>query len=492
MRQANDEWWKKFWNASGVSIPSEPEIEKFWYGSHYLMACCCEAGKIAPGLFGNWVTVNQPAWAGDFHLNYNYQAPWWAVYSSNHVELAEPFDQPILDYIPTAKKHAQELLNCRGVYGKVGIGPMGYESSRMFHPDGTEDNEAPFWGQKSNCAYAAVNMLMRFYSTWDADYAKRCLLPYLSEVADFWEDYLKYEDGRYVSYNDCIHENVYAGRKVFDWAKNAPDYSDDFNPILSLGLIRMVFRGMLDVSDFLGINGEKKEKWEHILAHIADFPTQERDGMTVFRYTERGMDWCDSNSLGVQHIFPVGAIGLGTEEGLLKIAQDTITALGRWSDYNAFPTFFSAAVRVGYDPAIVLEKFREQFMNHSFPNYFIFYGGGGIECCSGVPGCINEMLLQSHENVLRFFPVWEKNKDASFTQLRGYGAFIVSARLKDGEIGGIEIVSEKGRPCAVLCPWEKGMKVICEGEEIPCKTEEMRDGVVYRFDTQPGAKYIIA
>lgn len=492
MREKNGQWWSDFWSKSSVSIPSEPEIEKFWYGSHYLMACCCEQGKIAPGLFGNWVTVNKPAWAGDFHLNYNYQAPWWGVYSSNHVELSEPFDQPILDYIPTAQRHARELLACRGVYGKVGIGPMGYESSRMFRPDGTEDHTAPFWGQKSNAAYASVNMLMRFYSTWDATYARECVLPYLQEVALFWEDYLKFEDGRYVSYNDCIHENVYDGRYVFDWAKGAKDYGDDFNPIVSLGLIRMVFRGMLDVCGFLGIHEEKREKWEHILSHIAEYPTQERDGKTVFRYTERGMAWADGNSLGVQHIFPVGGVGLGSDEELLTVARNTVSAMGRWADYNAFPTFYAVAARVGYDPEVILTRLKEQIMEHSFPNYFIFYGGGGIECCSGVPGCVNEMLLQSHENVLRFFPVWEKSRDVAFENLRGYGAFLVSAALKDGKIGGIEITSEKGRPCAVLCPWEGGMTVSQNGRTVVCETEQTKDGVVYRFPTEPGAKYILS
>lgn len=494
LRVQNDQWWETFWNASGVSIPSEPEIEKFWFGSHYLMACCCEPGKTAPGSWGNWTTVNKPAWAGDFHLNYNYQAPWWGVYSSNRVALSEPFDQPLLDYIPTAKEHARNLLNCRGVYGIVGIGPMGYESSRTFRPDGTEDHVAPFWGQKSNCAYASVNMLMRFYSTWDETYARECVLPYLQEVAAFWEDYLKYEDGRYVIYNDCIHENVYGGREVFDWARNdpAPDYSSDFNPILSLGLVRMVFRGMLDVSDFLGVNADQMEKWEHILSHISAFPTQVREGKTVFRYTERGMSWCDGNSLGIQHIFPAGAIGLSSDTETLTIARDTVSVLNRWSDYNAFPTFFTAAARIGYDPEIILTKFKEQFMTHAFPSYFIFYGGGGIECCSAVPSCINEMLFQSHENVLRFFPVWNKTKDASFEHLRGYGAFIVSAELKDGKIGEIEIISEKGRPCAVLCPWADGMTVFENGRPISCETETVRDGVVYRFPTQPGACYRLA
>ncbi|MGN1346999.1 MAG: glycosyl hydrolase family 95 catalytic domain-containing protein, partial [Eubacteriales bacterium] len=476
-RASHLKWWEDFWNTSGISVPSEEKIEKFWYGSHYLMACCSKTGKFAPGLFGNWITTNQPNWNGDYHLNYNYEAPWWGVYSSNKVSLSDPYDKPLMDYIPQARINARERLANEGIYCKVGIGPMGLESSRMYNSDGTEAIDRPYWGQKSNSAYAAINMIMRFYSTWDKDYAEKYALPYLTEVADFWEDYFVFEDGRYVIYRDCIHESGSDPR--------------DFNPILTLGLLRSVFRALIDISEYLGKCEERREKWNHILTHLSGFPVMERDGRTIFRLTERGYDWCDGNSLAVQHIFPSGAIGLSSDEELLKISRDTVTAMNRWSDYNAFATYYTAAVRVGYDPAVIIENLNRQIDTHSFNNFFIYYGGGGIECCSAVPTCVNEMLFQSHEGVLRFFPVWDKNKDASFDKLRGYGAFVVSAELKNGVIGDIEMFSEKGRPCSVLCPWESGMTVLANGTAISCETKTARDGVVYTFATEAGKSYIL-
>ena len=77
-------------------------------------------------------------------------------------------------------------------------------------------------------------------------------------------------------------------------------------------------------------------------------------------------------------------------------------------------------------------------------------------------------------------------------RLRGYGAFVVSASLKNGVIGEIEIVSEKERPCRVLCPWESGMAVFCGDVPVPCAVESGRSGPVYLFDTEPGALYHLA
>jgi hypothetical protein len=114
---------------------------------------------------------------------------------------------------------------------------------------------------------------------------------------------------------------------------------------------------------------------------------------------------------------------------------------------------YPGAVRVGHDPEDVLAKLRRNLTEWSFPNLMIFSGGGGIENCAGVPSTINEMLLQSHEGVMRLFPVWPRNRDASFGRLRTVGAVLVSAELRQGEVTSLVIESEKGRECVLQNPW---------------------------------------
>lgn len=61
--------------------------------------------------------------------------------------------------------------------------------------------------------------------------------------------------------------------------------------------------------------------------------------------------------------------------------------------------------------------------------------------------------LQSHENVLRFFPVWPKQKDAQLGNLRSMAAFLISGALKIGRIRHVTIVSEKKPNPTVQDPW---------------------------------------
>lgn len=487
LQAEHDRWWQAFWDESGIEIPSQPLLERFWYASHYLMACCCEEGKFAPGLFGSWVTTDTPAWCGDYHLNYNYEAPWWGLYSSNHIGITQPYDRPLLDYMPRSKKAAREKLSCRGLYTLVGIGPKGLRTAALTDKAGNDD--VNYWGQKSNAAYGAVNMLMRFYSTYDRDYAEKTAYPpYLVETARFWLDYLCWEDGRYVDRNDCVFENQAAARGVFDWAdENTPDDGGQCNPLLSLGLIRMLLRGLLDICEECGIQPPEREQWERVLMQLSEFPTTERRGKRVFRLTEEGTDWGDTNSLAIQHIFPAGCVGLGSSPELLETGRETFRQMERWEDYNAFPTYFPAGARLGIEPDILLSHLNEQIQKHSYSNGFIFFGGGGIECCSGVPCTLNEMLMQSHEGVIRLFPVWDLAEDAAFTTLRAYGAFLVSASLRGGSIAFAEIISEKGRPCAVQLPYPAKLAVRNGNAEIPVHEENG----VYRFDTKPGETYNI-
>ncbi|WP_336775661.1 glycosyl hydrolase family 95 catalytic domain-containing protein [Paenibacillus sp. MMO-58] len=485
LRSEHDDWWSAFWAKSAIEIGDEL-LEKFWYGSHYIMACCSRNKRFAPGLFGNWITTDTPEWSGDYHLNYNYQAPWWGVYSSNHIELSEPYDTPLLEYMPNGRRYAEEYLGCRGLYYDVGIGPKGLPTALCNTP---YENGHMFLGQKSNSALSTVNMLMRFYYTYDLEYAG-FVYPFLAEVADFWEDYLTFEDGRYVIHRDAIHEvGTYTESHDDDhWDRGL----EDMNPILSLALIRMLFKGLLDISRQLRLDADRHEKWTHILEHISEYPTFQREGKTIFRLTEQGYDWWPDNTLAIQHIWPAGGIGLDSDPGLLEIAKDTITVLNRWTDYNGFPTIFTAAARVGYDPETILRELRRQCSEHSFPNLFIFFGGGGIECCSGVPAAINEMLLQSHEQVIRLFPVWPRDKAARFHNLRAVGAFVISSELSEGKVTNIELTSEKGQPCRIFNPWPNEAFSLMEVDvEQQKQIEWQLSADIISFHTETGKSYTL-
>lgn len=477
IEKEHKQWWKAYWNRAYVSIP-DSVIERQYYLSLYGIGACSRDLNFPPSIFGTWITKERPYWNGDYHLNYNHMAPYYALYSANRIEQADPYYMPLLASIERGNYYAEKVTGIPGgILLPVGAGPLGIETTRRtpfmetyykgWIDSKNVEDEGLFYGQKSNSAYAVVNMSMQFYRTWDEEYARK-VYPFVKGVATFWEKYVVDEGGRLVIYNDAIHEGTVG----------------TMNPILSLGLVRMVMQTALDMSDFLGVDKDKRERWDFVRNHLSGYPLQERNGKTVFRYTERGTDWWDSNTLGIQHIYPAGQIGLESDPELLQIARNTIEEMARWSDYNGTNSFYPAAVRIGYDPDSVLVHLNA-YARHTYPNGFQFRNPHGIENWSTVPNTINEMLCMGHQNVVRVFPVWPRDKDASFHHIRVEGAFLVSSELKDGVVRSLSLFSEKGRPLILQNPWGNGKVVVSDANG----EEKILEGERLTMDTEAGQTY---
>ncbi|MBZ5855519.1 glycosyl hydrolase family 95 catalytic domain-containing protein [Flavihumibacter profundi] len=443
MEQAHNKWWAGYWKKSSMFI-DDSVLMKAWYQGLYTMAACSRDPRFPPGLFG-WTTTDTPAWNGDYHLNYNFEAPFYALQSSNRLEQALPHDAPLLAFLDRGRWYAEHATKTRGILLPVGIGPLGIEPTRNFAVGGYQkpgdiEEEGLFYGQRSNAAYGLINMAQYWRCTYDPEYGKR-IYPYALGVVDFWEDYLKYENGRYVIYGDAIHEGS----------------GMDKNPILSLGLIRNAFELIIDLSNALGKDKDRQEKWKDFLLKLSDLPVQVRNGREVFRYTEEGVDWWDDNGLGIQHIYPANAITPDSKERDLVIARNTIDEMQRWQDNNTSSSFFVAAIRVGYDPVKILDELH-RYALHTYSNGFQLDNPHGIENSCTVTNALNEMACMSAGNVIRLFGNFPTGKNAAFKNIRAWGAFLVSARHINGKVSGVSIFSEKGRPCSIVNPWP-GRKV---------------------------------
>ncbi len=503
----HERWWKNFWSKSSIHL-DDTVLEKYYYGSLYLLASCSRSGHAAPGLWGNSLTMDATyAWQGDYHTNYNYEAPWWGAYSSNHIDITDPYDAPVLDYMAAAKRHARQFLGIRGVYYPVGLGPRGFCSSRYpltranalkYFPNSNGDTAIEggymFLGQKSNALFLTTNMFMRFFHTYDPVYA-RMIYPFLKEVSEFWEDYLKYENGRYVDYDDDFWEvGPWTGK---EWRA---DFGD-INPTISLGLLRMFFKSMPAVSEFLKRDLDKQDKWKHILAHLSNIPMDTIDGAIRIKACEGGNGSGSRTSPGFGRVmmqglvFPAGVCGELTDRHFDSILQKEIARFGQsprgdadwYNTDNGLETYFTSAIRVGYDPVKVIAELKHRISQAALRNLWLPQQGGGIETLSAIPSCVNEMLLQGYEGVIRIFPAWPRDRDASFEHLRAVGAFLVSASLEKQKVRFVRMESEQGRDCNMENPWKDKAVVI----KSSLNYQKIRKGRMLNFHTVKGEKFTL-
>lgn len=465
LRRDHEAWWADYWDKSGVSI-GDPVIEKHYYLSLYIIGSCSRDLDFPPPLYG-WTTDDHPLCLGDYHLNYNHEAPFYGLARANRLEQADPHDTPLLDFMERAAWHCREMYGHEGGIYPVGIGPKGIEvsfNSWKTFPNGVcrVEHGGYFHGQRTNGSYGLVNVAARWHGTYDLDYARR-VYPLVLLIATFWEHYLTWEEAgqRFVIENDSANEG------------SGPDK----NWCVSLALCRMTFELALDMSRELGRDADRHAAWEHILKHLSGYIFFEQDGKTFIRKTEEG-----EGGSAFQHVYPAGDIHLDSDPKLLEAARNVIAQGPAWESFNQTCSFYPGAVRVGYDPEIILEKLRTYVADCRPNGFYQPKNMHGIENCSTVPNTINEMLCMDHKGVIRLFPVWPKAQDAAFVNIRCWGAFLVSGALRDGGVRDVTIVSEKGRDCTVVNPWAPGsVQLVRNGKRAECLAGER-----VTFGTEPG------
>ena len=259
--------------------------------------------------------------------------------------------------------------------------------------------------------------------------------------------------------------------------------------------MRNVLKLACDLSTELQQDAAEREKWHYILSHLSGYATQEYKGKTIFRRTEKdnpprkqtvtnklpGTNKHPGVPSSITQIYPASQIGLGSDPRLLEISRNTVSAVNQWVTTNGESSFFPAAARVGYDPETLLKRLHEMVFKS---NGIVANPMHMLENSSIVPNTVDEMLMQSHEGIIRLFPVWPKQRDAQFHDLRAYGAFLISASLRGSRVRHVSLLSEKGRPCVVQNPWPGSrVTLICNGEQAQAQT---LTGDVLRFTTSPG------
>lgn len=473
--------WETFFSASKVTL-EDKEIEKFYNSSLYHLAGCMGNREFPPGLFGNFITDDFFPWAGDYHMNYNYEAPYYCIFSANHPELFDGYMTPVNEMKENANKFAK-LFGCDGYAFPVSFGPKAMDVYTL--PD-CKEHGILFLGQKSHAAYACLIPIMHWFSTYDKEYALENYYDFVFNTAKFWEDYLVKKNGKYVIKNDAAHEIPYYRGKKFRYITHKGQI-EAVNAINSLGLVKMLFNGVYSMAKELDLNPEKLPVWQDIIDNLSDFPTFIKKGKKCFRYSKRGIRWRNDNTVGLQHIYPASQIGFDSGEKLLRIARNTYFINDRRLDDNGSNSYLPAGARIGVDPHFLIDGIHQNIKEFGLSNRLFRHHGGGIEHLTTVPATINEMLMQSHEGVIRLFPCWDKKMSASFENLRADGAFLVSAELKNEKISSIKIKSLKGRNCNV--EYENIKSVVRESDkkEIPFT----KNGNVISFETEADVEYIL-
>ncbi len=469
-------WWSAYWNKSFIDLKDEHLVERVYYGALYVFACANKPGQW-PAACNGWPVNDMVPWGGDYHWNYNNQATYYGAFSSNRVELSEPYDRTVNESNVFGRRHAAKL----GLPGTVF-----FVATAPGHL-----NEAQTIDQRTHAVEASLNQINHWYYTYDINWMKNNY-DFLKDVADYWDyDLLKNKE---VSLNGN-YRYVVVNSAPMEGAGN-----DKFNGITGIAFLQRFYKSMIEITNELNAEGfdtgygEKEiAQWKDFLLHMSEYPLSYAYGRKVFAWSEESLnpllteqDWI------LYPVFPTEQVTMSSSPSLLNTARNTLIIKPQYYvEWMNNPTqIFSIAARLAHHPPEILERFKTYYSGLGISN---FKSGGSNTEGTSIVESINSMLLQSHEGFIRLFPCWHL-PDAGFQKLRTTGAFLVNAVKKNGVIQPFSIFSENGRVCKVLNPWQfNTIRITDQFGNIPESIlEDTFYGQVYTFETKPGIIYRIS
>ncbi len=497
LQATHREWWHSFWRRGFVCTPWE-KLERAWYYALYLQAGCCRAGRLSPGLQSNLIKENYPAWNADFHNNINLQILYWGQYTANRLELGEPLYRLMSDVLPRCRQDTAAYFKMRGARYPSSMGPDGVETASGIL--------LSTW--IGGGGWIAEHFWWHYRFSSDREFLKKYAWPLLKECALFYEDYLQEDaDGK-----------LYLFPTVFMEAAVGSVGGAGRNSAWDLPVVIRTFQMALAAAGELDVDAKLRARWRKLLPRLPALPADERG--VWLEFADKGGLWHQWDWARFMAVFPMELVG--RDSGPAELREQAHRTVEEYYAYRKEKAHevagFSGAIqaaallRMGHvERGAQMAEFACSQLN---PSGFITHAEAHYLQVDAPPGFsvfLNEMLLQSHDGVLRVFPaVPASEANACFHSLRAQGGFLVTAERRENRVQYAIVQSLFGQPLRMRNPFigepDTGVEVkvyeLTTGARFDTIEDQARQQAIYdrihvpgeiiEFPTKPGHVYLIS
>lgn len=441
------QWWANFWKKSSVSIP-DTAVQKQYNLVQYFYGAASRLNAPPMPLQGVWTADNGalPPWKGDYHNDLNTQMTYMAYQGSGRFDEGSSYLNFLWDRRDYFRAFAKDFYGTKGL---ACPGVMSYSGQPLGG-----------WGQYSMSPSMSAWSAHLFYLHWlytaDDDFLKEKAYPWSSEVGECMLGLLKKDS------KGILKLPLSSSPEIFD---NSPKAWLEPNSNYDLMSLKMLFLSLKEMAEVCG-KGTEAKRWSDAAFALGDFHSNTEnvlllDSKTELTESHRHL----SNIIGIYPFNLISSEGAEQDKRIINASLKSWEKLGTslWVGYS-FSWMSCLKARIGDGEAAVkdLDIFVKAFVlrngfhvngDQTKSGYSRFtYRPFTLEGNFLASQAVHEMLLQSwssapgvvNSGIIRIFPATpEKWPDASFTNLRAEGGYIVSAIRKNNKTASFSIVASK-------------------------------------------------
>ena len=431
-------------DAYGGEAPEEL-IEKMANYGRYLLISSSRPGGLPSHLQGVWNGDYNPPWNCFYMLNENLEMNYWQALPGNLPEMLLALMDFYTGYLDDFRENARKLYGCGGIL----VPPL------MSPETGLETFPGPWI---INWISAGGWLAQHFYNyyeyTQDREMLRNRILPFLKEVADFYEDFLfRDEQGKVVFCPSTSPEN---------WPKEFCALKTEFsgppritvNATLDAAVAKELFTHLLNADREEKLYEEKHSIWQELLEAIPPYRINSDGAVAEWIDPAFSDNYFHRHQSHLYPVFPGTEVEKESQPELFRAFKCAVDkrlciGLGEQTGWSlAHMANINARLGDGDTALECLDILARTCLGKNFFTYHNDYRGMGItvrdlimgrstpfqiDANMGWTSAVYEMLLFSNPGFLKLFPALPRRWKVGFLHnLRAHGGISVSLEWKNG------------------------------------------------------------